>query len=271
MLRSAVFLIVLGVYACPTSADVWTFETPSENVQCVVGEGIDSSDITCTIIERSGPPAVTRPPGCNIKGWGHTFRMDQRGPVEVLCVEIDRDQSGFSRAEYGVTGEFGGFKCYSSRKGFECRNLDGNGFFLSRRKQIVFTNGVMAKSTPGNSPQTDKNQQKEVAAAPSSPTHVPVLERGSANGLPTCTIGIVSNLRGKNNVFLAVRSGPDKKFQRVAELKNGEEVLVFDRRGDWAGVVYQTKDVECSARKIRRVPYPNQGWVHTNWLKDIAG
>ncbi|MGX1500394.1 hypothetical protein ACSSV1_005459 [Labrenzia sp. MBR-25] len=134
------FSIALGLRLATgvSLADVWTFETPSENIQCTVGEDFNVlSDITCTIIERSGPPALPRPGGCRLD-WGHTFSMRETGPAEVLCVQTDRNKGGFDRAEYGVTGEFGGFICQSSRKGLKCSNRDGHGFFLSRAKQSVF-------------------------------------------------------------------------------------------------------------------------------------
>ncbi|MGP3697112.1 DUF6636 domain-containing protein [Rhodobacter sp. NSM] len=123
--------------AAPAAADVFTFETPSENIQCSVGVETDTSDIRCTIIERSGPPAAPRPPGC-ASDWGHVFLMQDRGPVQMLCEPVSRDRGGWDRADYGVTGRFGGFVCQSSRQGLDCRNMDGHGFFLSRSVQRVF-------------------------------------------------------------------------------------------------------------------------------------
>lgn len=136
MWRLTVLLLLAGISSA--AADVWTFETPSENIQCTVGEdfGVES-DISCTIIERHGPPAAPRPASCD-GDWGHIFFMRETGSVELLCEEMYRGRDGFDRAEYGVTGEFGGFVCHSSRKGLECRNRDGHGFFLSRAKQTVF-------------------------------------------------------------------------------------------------------------------------------------
>ena len=118
-------------------ADVWTFETPSENIQCVVGEDTVGSDLTCTINSRFEPPAAPRPADCTLS-WGHSFFMRDRGPVEMLCVAFDYDLNSTERAEYGVTGTFGGFTCQSTRKGLDCRNLDGHGFFLSRAVQRVY-------------------------------------------------------------------------------------------------------------------------------------
>ncbi len=119
------------------SADVWTFETPSENIQCVVGMDVGGSDLTCTIIERQGPTALPRPAGCS-SDWGHVFFMGNRGPVSMECTPLNRNREGYDRAEYGVRGEFGGFVCLSEKTGLECWNEDGHGFFLSRRSQRVF-------------------------------------------------------------------------------------------------------------------------------------
>ena len=123
--------------AAPALADVFTFETPSENIQCSVGLERGFSDIMCTIINRQGPTALPRPAGCN-SDWGHDFAMNNRGPVRMTCGPLNRNKDGFDRAEYGVTGRFGGFVCQSERTGLTCTNEDGHGFFLSRRSQKVF-------------------------------------------------------------------------------------------------------------------------------------
>ncbi len=130
-------LIPTAFAALPAHADVWTFETPSENIQCVVGMGQNASDLECTIIDTESPPAAPRPAGCN-SDWGHTFFMYDTGFVQMRCEPLNRNKGGFDRAEYGVTGEFGGFTCHSSQKGLDCRNRDGHGFFLSRRLQQVY-------------------------------------------------------------------------------------------------------------------------------------
>ncbi|WP_052453530.1 DUF6636 domain-containing protein [Celeribacter indicus] len=130
-------LCLLSFAAAPAHADVFTFETPSENVQCSVGLEAGASDILCTIIEIDGPSPYPRPANC-VEDWGHDFGMTDRGVVTMYCQPLDRSRDGFDRAEYGVTGEFGGFTCTSSTSGLECRNEDGHGFFLSRSVQRVF-------------------------------------------------------------------------------------------------------------------------------------
>ncbi|WP_202800332.1 DUF6636 domain-containing protein [Nitratireductor aquibiodomus] len=131
-------VLVLELVPGPARADVWTFETPSENIQCTVGQEVGiQSDITCTIIERSGAPAQPRPADCS-SDWGHTFSMREAGPAKVVCTKTSRNKDGFSKADYGITGKFGGFTCHSSRQGLKCTNRDGAGFFLSRKAQKVY-------------------------------------------------------------------------------------------------------------------------------------
>lgn len=132
------FLVFISiVFASSAKAEVWTFETPSQNIQCVVGQEPGISDLACTIIERSGRPAFPKPADCT-SDWGHDFFMTNTGAVRMLCQPLSRARDGFDRADYGVTGRFGGFVCHSSKKGLECKNEVGHGFFLSRSVQKVF-------------------------------------------------------------------------------------------------------------------------------------
>lgn len=138
LLRSLAVAAALIVGGGVTArADIFTFETPSENIQCSVGLEAGGSDIMCTIIDRQGPPALPRPYGCNA-AWGHDFEMNNRGLARMTCGPLNTNRDGYDRANYGVTGRFGGFVCQSERTGLTCWNEDGHGFFLSRREQRVF-------------------------------------------------------------------------------------------------------------------------------------
>lgn len=134
------FLCVLFLLASiPAHADVFPFKTPSGNIECSVGIGRDSADIICEIHQRQDPPAAPRPAGCT-GPWGHHFELLERGPVRMRCGAPGSKSTapGVDIAEYGQTGQFGDITCLSQRTGFECRNADGHGFFLSRRRQSVF-------------------------------------------------------------------------------------------------------------------------------------
>lgn len=135
MILRALMLLAL-CFAGPARADVWSFNTPSGNIECWVGEEVSSSDLTCTIFQRNAPMAQFT--ACPVHR-GITAFMGNRGGVDVTCApQGERPVGGQHVADYGVTGQFGGFSCHSSRKGLECRNQDGHGFFLSRAVQTAF-------------------------------------------------------------------------------------------------------------------------------------
>lgn len=134
LFRSFAFLVAL---TAPVAADVWSFERPSENIWCGFDEDVDFSYLTCTVIERSEPPAAARPAGCALD-WGHIFFMRNIGPAEMHRETLSRNNSGVERVEYGATRRFGGFACHSSPSGLECRNEDNHGFSLSRSRQEIF-------------------------------------------------------------------------------------------------------------------------------------
>jgi len=133
MFRLSFALLALSSF--PALADVWTFNTPSGNIECSVGEGFDGSDIICSIFKRSGPSSVPQMTGCPLSR-GIKVEMLHRGYVSMTCIGAGaRAFGGQSVAEYGVTGNFSGITCHSSTKGLDCRNQDGHGFFLSRAVQ----------------------------------------------------------------------------------------------------------------------------------------
>ena len=122
----------------PAFADVWSFATPSGNIECWVGEDFNGSDITCTIFQRSHPARVPQLAGCPLN-QGVTFFMNDTGSVQANCTPpSERPAGGQSVANYRVSSDFGGFSCHSATSGLQCRNLDGHGFHLSRANQQMF-------------------------------------------------------------------------------------------------------------------------------------
>lgn len=117
-------------------ADGYGFRTPSGNIYC--NGSLDGGDISCTIAERSSGPVVPRPASCN-GYWGHTFTLNRRGPVTLECSHFEPRKSRYTDvADYGKTGRFAEITCQSETTGLTCRNADGHGFMLSRRKQQLF-------------------------------------------------------------------------------------------------------------------------------------
>lgn len=131
-------LTALCLFAAPAAADVWTFASPSGNIQCVVGEGFNGSDIECTIYKRSQRAKIAELAGCPTSR-GITLSMKNTGGVSGECTPAGARPSGAQHvAEYNVEGNFGGFTCYSATSGLQCRNESGHGFHLSRANQQVF-------------------------------------------------------------------------------------------------------------------------------------
>lgn len=100
---------------------------------------------------------------------------------------------------------------------------------------------------------------------------VPVIEEGGDGQMANCASSTVAGLDPRGDGFLAVRSGPGSQYRKIGELHNGDVVYEFDRKGDWAGIVWGESSVNCSSTTTRPVPYRNKGWVHRKWLKDLAG
>jgi hypothetical protein len=105
----------------------------------------------------------------------------------------------------------------------------------------------------------------------SSALDVPVMEEGGDGQMANCASSTVAGLKANGDGFLAVRSGPGAKYRKLDELHNGDEVVVFQNRGKWAGIVYRTPDATCHSTKTHAVTYPNKGWVNVKWLRPLAG
>ncbi len=108
-------------------------------------------------------------------------------------------------------------------------------------------------------------------AAHANDLDVPVLEQGGDGQAANCWSAMVSGLKADGDGFLAVRSDRAASIARSTNSIIGEIVIVFDSRGKWVGVVYRTPNATCHSTKTHPVPYRKKGWVHTDWLKDVAG
>lgn len=101
---------------------------------------------------------------------------------------------------------------------------------------------------------------------------VPIHEYGG-DDLPSCATSVVSGLKADGDGFLAVRSGPGSHYREIGRLRNGDKVFTFDKSGKWFGVVFGGSKPGCTSPvKKRPLPYRGRkGWVHGNWLADLAG
>jgi hypothetical protein len=111
--------------------------------------------------------------------------------------------------------------------------------------------------------------ESQAPAGPAGRLDVAIHEQGGDGQMASCASSRVSGL--KQGGYLTVRSGPGTTYRKLDELRNGETVYVFEMQGPWAGIVYRTQGVSCAATQTRPVPHDNTGWVHTDWLSDLAG
>lgn len=101
---------------------------------------------------------------------------------------------------------------------------------------------------------------------------VDIIERASED-LDTCSYGQVAGLKAGGDGFLAVRKGPGSDHAKIDELKNGDNVWLFETRGKWIGVVYGVESLSCSPIDADRPVHKGgkKGWVHQNWVEVLAG
>ena len=117
--------------------------------------------------------------------------------------------------------------------------------------------------------QSDRSDAPAAGADKRAALDVEVMEEGGDGQAANCMSSVVAGL--KPGGTLAVRSGPGTHHRKIDELHNDEVVIIFAMRGEWAGIVYRTRDVDCSARETIPVPYERKGWIHTRWLRLLAG
>ncbi|MCY0096031.1 SH3 domain-containing protein [Hoeflea ulvae] len=67
----------------------------------------------------------------------------------------------------------------------------------------------------------------------------------------------------KGNGFLAVRTGPGSSYQQTGELYRGDEVSVYDRRGNWYAITCMAG--QCT-QPLWGQPTPS-GWASRSYIK----
>ena len=101
---------------------------------------------------------------------------------------------------------------------------------------------------------------------------MPIIERADGD-LDTCAFGQVAGLKKHGDGFLAVRSAPGSSYRKLDEIHNGDRVWIYSQVGDWMGIVYDVDFVDCGPiTKDQPVRAKGRkGWVHSNWIRLLAG
>jgi hypothetical protein len=125
--------------AAPTSERPTTFQTPSGNIGCSMGE----QEVFCTIIKFDwSPPPV--PSDCEAPAsetWGHNVSLERNGPT-FLCTDqgviSPGSESGLPILDYGETVGEGPFACASREQALVCIAKSGHGIRLSVQSIKLF-------------------------------------------------------------------------------------------------------------------------------------
>lgn len=126
-------LIAVSVMSASAFADEY-FHTPSGNIYC---QGANDG-VTCYIMDKTNTAIVSRPNDCDLD-WGNLFYLEApRGRAELVCHGDALDLADTKKLAYGKTIKGKGWQCTSQKTGLTCKNSQGHGFTLSRKKQTLF-------------------------------------------------------------------------------------------------------------------------------------
>jgi hypothetical protein len=130
---------IFGIARLAQADTLSSFHTPSGNVHCQTIESATASNsIDCEVIDMGGrKPLQPRPADCDLD-WGQRFLLKDGGRPTLVCAGDTLREAGSRTLGYGDAVDLGTIKCGSNRNGLYCRNADGHGFLLSRKKQKFF-------------------------------------------------------------------------------------------------------------------------------------
>jgi len=128
--ETVVMSVTLGATTTTTSPlSGSTFQLPSKNIGCAVGEGV----LVCDILSGLTPEPKRN---CELDWTG--MEMERLGPAQPRCAGDTAYDQTSPLLEYGRTWTQDGFTCMSAQSGLRCVNQEGRGFSLSREQWAQF-------------------------------------------------------------------------------------------------------------------------------------
>ena len=113
----------------PSSLSSRTFQMPSKNIGCTVGEGV----LVCDILSGLNPEPKK---SCELDWTG--MEMETLGTAQPRCAGDTAYDQNAPILAYGKTWSRDHFVCSSAATGLTCWNNDGRGFTLSREAWTAF-------------------------------------------------------------------------------------------------------------------------------------
>lgn len=86
-----------------------------------------------------------------------------------------------------------------------------------------------------------------------------------------CAPAVFVDESGEGSAVLQVRGGPGSNYRVRESLTHGDTFLVFEYRGDWAGIVFGHNREVCGAQARRQVSAPRQGWIPAAGITYLPG
>lgn len=126
--------------AAPALAEGYV--SASGNIFCIMNSyisrdnGLKVPAVHCEISDFT-PTLLQRPYDCQ-SDWGGSFSLSATGLSDMNCHGDTLRTPDPQVMQYGASVDQDGIRCEFSREGVTCTNLDGHGFFLSRRRQRLF-------------------------------------------------------------------------------------------------------------------------------------
>jgi uncharacterized protein YraI len=105
-------------------------------------------------------------------------------------------------------------------------------------------------------------------AATAQQLDVPITVPKGDGQMADCASSYVDGLNPNGDNFLAVRTGPGSNFPKIDEIHTGDVVMVCDGQGPWRGVFYDGSNI---SNGYRAAHGQRAGWVHSRYLRDLAG
>lgn len=134
LIATASVAATIGLPATAHADDAGAFQSPSGNVNCLIGTfvgGDDSNFVYCDVANRiwGAPP---RPPDC-VLVWGNRLRLEAGKSAEFGCYHQDLPAPE-STLDYGHKRSVGSITCDSEVSGMTCTDSSTRHFFRISRE-----------------------------------------------------------------------------------------------------------------------------------------
>src|SRR5690242_17426115 len=114
IILSGLTLMAAAVLAAPASAKIRLFQSPSQNIGCVIATGNGGNEARCDVAQHTWK-AGKKPKNCQLD-YGQGLVVGDKGRAQFVCAGDTTLHQG-SVLPYGSSVRLGKFRCASSTSG----------------------------------------------------------------------------------------------------------------------------------------------------------